>query len=209
MRTKLLSISLTVMIITPGCSNYVPSISASNNCCEIFKENFSWYKSARASEKKWGIPVSLQMAIIFQESSYKHNATPEREYLLGLIPWKRKSSAYGYGQVLKSTWNSYEKSQPKWILSRSRNDFDDVADFIGWYLSRASKRLGIKLTDSYNLYLVYHEGIGGYNRKSYQNNAKLKRVAHKVEKKANLYRRQIKGCRSSLLHQHPFYAIFY
>ncbi|HJN38047.1 MAG TPA: transglycosylase SLT domain-containing protein [Gammaproteobacteria bacterium] len=204
-----LLIGLSIQVLLSGCSHYIPDVSAADNCCEMFNDNFQWYKASKSSEKKWGIPVPVQMAIIFQESSFKHDAIPDREYLFGFIPWKRKSSAYGYAQVLKSTWDSYEKSQPKWVFSRSRNDFDDATDFIGWYLNRASKRLNLKLDDAYHLYLAYHEGVGGYNRGSYQSKPSLKKVARKVENRATLYKKQIHRCHANLMLKHPVYAIFY
>ena len=49
------------------------------------------------------------MAIIRQESSFDPNAAPERNKLLGFIPWKRPSSAKGYAQAVEGTWEEYKK----------------------------------------------------------------------------------------------------
>ena len=38
------------------------------------------------------------------------DAQPARRYVLGFIPWRRPSSAYGYGQVIASTWDAYRRS---------------------------------------------------------------------------------------------------
>ena len=45
------------------------------------------------SEKRWKIPPYVLMSIVYQESSYKGDAKPDREKLLWVIPWKRKSTA--------------------------------------------------------------------------------------------------------------------
>lgn len=209
MNKKIFVASLSLQLLLTGCSTFTPTTIQANNCCELFDSNFQWYKAANTSREYWGVPISVQMAVIFQESSFKHNAIPDREYLLGFIPWKRKSSAYGYGQVLKSTWQSYEKSRPGFIFSRSRNNFNDVTDFVGWYLNTASKRLNIPMSDAYNMYLVYHEGVGGYKRGSFNNKDGLKKIARKVDRRAKMYRLQLSKCQSNLLYKHPLYAIFH
>ena len=40
-------------------------------------------------------------------------------------------------------------------------------------------------------YLAYHEGHGGYNKKTYENKAWLIDVAKNVEKKSNTYKNQL------------------
>jgi len=49
--------------------------------------------------------------------------------------------------------------------------------------------------DAKNLYLAYHEGHGGYQRKSYLNKAWLKRVSDKVAYRARLFQRQLNACK--------------
>ena len=77
-----------------------------DNACVFLKENKSWYRATRATAKKWGAPIGLQLAIIKQESSFTHDAKPERgkRRMLGLLPGKRPSTAYGYAQALDGTW---------------------------------------------------------------------------------------------------------
>lgn len=48
-----------------------------------------------------------------------------------------------------------------------RNDFDDATDFIGWYANYTYKTLGVSKWDAYKQYLAYHEGHGGFKRKTY------------------------------------------
>ena len=166
------------------------------NSCDIFKEKDGWYADAYDSYEKWGVPVHVQLAIIYQESRFVHDAKPPRTRLLWVIPWTRPSSAYGYGQIKDSTWDWYRKSTGnRWA---DRDDFEDVVDFIGWYCSISHRKLGISKWDAYNLYLAYHEGHGGYKRKSYRKKAWLTGVARKVEARAKSYSVQLKRCEDSL-----------
>ena len=66
-----------------------------DNICSIFKEKNSWYKAAIRTEKRWKLPPYVLMSFVFQESSYNAKAKPERDKLLGFIPWFRPSSAKG------------------------------------------------------------------------------------------------------------------
>ncbi len=167
-----------------------------NNICSIFKQYPDWYHDAKKVERKWHVPVSVQMAIVHQESKFNGKAKPERTKLLWVIPWKRPSSAYGYTQALKPTWEHYKKNHGgHWA---SRDDFGDGVDFIGWYANMAHRRAGIPRNDAYKLYLAYHEGIGGYQRKTYLSKQWLINVAHKVSRRAQTYQSQLNSCQSSL-----------
>ena len=177
-----------------SCSTTPPSNLADS--CEIFNEKDDWYSAAHDSFKKWGVPVHVQLAIIYQESRFVHDAKPPRKKLLWVIPWTRLSSAYGYGQIKDSTWDWYLKSTGR--MWADRDDFDDVVDFIGWYGSVSHRKLGISKWDAYNQYLAYHEGHGGFKRKSYNKKAWLIKVARKVDTRAKRYRAQLKKCEDSL-----------
>ena len=160
--------------------------------CSIFNEKDDWYEHSFDSFKKWGVPVHVQLAIIYQESRFKYDAKPERDTLLWVIPWFRKSSAYGYAQVKDSTWEWYQKSSGNsWA---DRDEFEDAVDFIGWYGNVSYRKLGISKWDAYNQYLAYHEGHGGFKRKTYLKKPWLVKVARKVKARASQYRAQLKAC---------------
>lgn len=167
-----------------------------NNICNIFKQYPKWYTDAKDVERRWKVPVAVQMAIIHQESKFDARARPPRKKLLRIIPWKRPSSAYGYTQALRGTWAHYK--QKNGGLFSSRGDFADGVDFIGWYANQANIRAGIPRSDAYPLYLAYHEGVGGYMKKSYLKKPWLISVAHKVKARSQLYEMQINSCRNSL-----------
>ena len=100
-------------------------------------------------------------------SSFQSDAKPERTKLLWVIPWKRKSTAVGYSQALNMTWEDYKEETGN--TRANRKNFKDSADFIGWYASKGYYQ-GFDRLDARSLYLAYHEGYGGFKKKSYRVN---------------------------------------
>ena len=135
------------------------------------------------------------MAIMYYESGFRGNARPPREKKFGLIPWNRPTTAYGYSQALNYTWEIYERQTGK---SGKRTNFSDAIDFVAWYSHRAHVLAGIPNNDSYALYLAYHEGIGNYKKGSYRHKKWLINVAHRVDRRAHMYRKQLLRCESKL-----------
>ena len=164
--------------------------------CIIFKQKNNWYKATKKSYDKWGVPISLQLAIINQESSFKQFAKPKRNKILGIIPGSRPSSAFGYAQVTDPTWSWYKEMTGN--NNASRANFNDITDFIGWYVNQSKKIAGISIKDSYNQYLAYHEGQGGWQKKSFLSKKWLIKAAKNVERNANIYNSQLKECESKL-----------
>ena len=163
-----------------------------NNLCEVFRENRKWYRSAHASYRKWGIPIPVMMAIMHQESRFKAKAKPPRTTCLCILPGPRLSSAYGYAQALDGTWDKYKRSTGN--SGADRDDFADSIDFIGWYGSAIRRACGVARNDAYNLYLAYHEGRGGFLRKTYAKKTWLRQTAKNVEGRARQYKRQLASC---------------
>ena len=121
-----------------------------DNICLIFQEKRSWYKAAIRSEKRWKIPPYVLISFVHQESSFKSDARPEREKILGVIPWFRPSTAVGYSQALTKTWDDYKDETGN--TRANRKNFSDSADFIGWYASKGYYQ-GFEKTDARSLYL--------------------------------------------------------
>ena len=167
-----------------------------NDICAIFEEKDDWYDEAKNSFERWGVPIHVQIAIIHQESSFKHDAETEMQYFLWIIPVGRKSSAYGYAQVKNATWDDYINSTNNG--GADRDDFEDAVDFIGWYGQLTYDTLKISKWDAKNQYLAYHEGHGGYRRKTYNKKPWLIKVAHKVDRRAKSYRAQLATCEEKL-----------
>ena len=163
-----------------------------SNICDIFKTNPKWKSYTESTKEKWGVPVSLQLSFIKHESSFQRTARPPRKKVLGIIPGLRASSAYGYSQALDGTWEEYKKA-----TGNSKADiknFEDASDFIGWYIEGSYRLLKLDKSDVYNHYLAYHEGRGGYQKKSFNKKKWLLEVAKKVERQAKEYSSQIKKC---------------
>ena len=185
------SLILPFLFSLAACTTVPPKNS--DNLCTTFREKEDWYDDAKDSFEKWGVPIPVQMAIMHQESHFVADAQPPRPWLLGFIPWFRPSSAYGYAQAKDETWDTYLDKAGKW--GADRDDFADAADFIGWYSSISHSRLGISKWDAKNLYLAYHEGHSGYQRKSYLQKAWLNRLAEKVAFRARLFQSQLEACK--------------
>ena len=187
-------IAATLTFSIAGCATAPPK--EPENLCRIFEEKRDWYKAAAKMEKKWGVPIQVPMAIMYQESSFKHNAKPPRDYILWVIPWGRVSSAYGYSQAKTGTWDDYVKETGNsWS---SRDNFDDAMDFMGWYISKSHRINGVAKWDAYAQYLNYHEGWGGYKRQTYRQKQWLMRTAERVQERAGRYGAQLRQCEDDL-----------
>ena len=113
MRLVCLVLVPVVTLISAGCTTLPPKNL--DNICDIFEQHHSWYKSSKHAFETYGLPIHVQMAIIHQESRFRADSKPERTWILGIIPWFRPSSAYGYAQVKDETWEWYrEKSGNDW-----------------------------------------------------------------------------------------------
>ena len=186
---KLLIIILFFLI--SACSS-IPKNTADG--CSIFSERYLWYKHAKKTERKWGTPIYIQLAIIKMESDFDWLAKPERKKIFKVIPYKRPSSSFGYSQAVKGTWRQYKKETGNKLATRTR--FKDSVDFIGWYTNKTEKILKISKKDAFRQYLAYHEGWGNY--KNYKNNQKVIILAKKVEEQASKYKKQLKKCQKKL-----------
>ncbi len=180
--------------VLAGCSSAPPRTP--DNLCEIFEEKSDWYAAALDMNKRWGTPVHVPMAIMYQESGFRHDARPPMRWFLGIIPYGRASSAYGYSQAKTMTWSDYEQETGNnWS---SRDDFDDAMDFVGWYTHKTQSLNGVSKWDARNQYLAYHEGWGGYRNSSYKRKAWLMGVANKVDQRSRRYASQYDQCKDDL-----------
>ena len=174
-----------------GCSS-IPTNTA--NSCSIFNERYLWYKHTKKVEQKWGTPIYIQLAIIKMESDFDWLAKPSRQKIFKVIPYKRPSSSFGYSQAVKGTWKQYKKETGNNLATRVR--FKDSVDFIGWYTNKTESILKISKKDAFKQYLAYHEGWGNF--KNYKQNNKVIKLAKKVEKQSNIYKKQLFKCKNSL-----------
>lgn len=191
MMKLILPLVLMLLLMISGCTTNPPR-QTHGNICHIYGYDRDWEKAAKASSKRWGIPEYILMAFIYQESRFKDDAKPKRDYALGFIPLPRDSSAYGYSQAQDPAWFEYQKATGNRFAKRT--DVEDSLDFIGWYNHRSHLKNGIRRDDAYHLYLAYHEGNGGYSRKTYLKKRWLIKVAKKVQNRAYIYKKQLIAC---------------
>ena len=180
-----------ILLLISACSSIPKNTS---NSCSIFNERYLWFKHASKSEKKWGTPVYLQLAIIKMESDFDWLAKPPRQKLFKVIPYKRPSTSFGYSQAVNGTWEQYKKETGNKLAVRTR--FKDSVDFIGWYTSKTEKILNIPKHNAFKQYIAYHEGWGNY--KNYKKNKKIVQLAKKVKIQSDKYKRQLENCKSKL-----------
>lgn len=195
--TAFLGPALLVALLT-ACATSPPSNQ--DDLCRIFEHEPGWYDNARDSERRWGVPIEIQMAIVQRESSFRARIRPRRTRLLGLIPWSRPSSAKGYAQAQDPAWQDYREATGKRLARRA--NMADALDFIGWYNATTHRQLGIERDDAYNLYLAYHEGRGGYRRGTWKNKPKVRQTASEVASRAATYGVQLERCEEDLQCHH-------
>tara|TARA_R110002073_G_scaffold4201_19_gene27847 strand:- start:1282 stop:1887 length:606 start_codon:yes stop_codon:yes gene_type:complete len=188
------ALSLITLILLVGCTTAPPKDQG--DICEIFAEKSGWYDDARDAQRKWGSSIPVMMSFIYQESRFKARAKPPRTKILWVLPGPRPASAYGYAQATNETWRGYKKATGSWAADR--NNFEDAIDFVGWYNDQSFRKNQIQKTDAYHLYLAYHEGQGGFSKRSFRNKTWLKDVAKKVSSRSDLYQRQLNGCEKEL-----------
>ena len=191
MKRTLRVLALVLLVTACGGQRDYAAPRELDDACAILAERPQYQRAFRATQERWGVPVAVQMAIIYQESKFVGNARPPHEYALGIIPMGRQSSAYGYSQALDSTWDDYTRERGR----ARRDDIRDATDFLGWYMTKTHGELGIPLNDTENQYLAYHEGRTGYARRSHLEKGWLLRVAQDLEARAALYDAQLHSCR--------------
>jgi hypothetical protein len=161
----------------------------------MFSQREDWYEDALEAQERWGTPIQVPMSIIYQESSFRHDARPPMRYFL-FIPYGRASTAYGYPQAKDETWDEYINETGNW--GADRDDFGDAIDFIAWYVNKTQRINGVSKWDAYNQYLAYHEGRGGFSRGSHQSKTWLINTARVVDERAKRYSAQYRSCKDDL-----------
>jgi hypothetical protein len=193
MSRQIRALALVLLVAACGGERTGSAPSDLDNACRILDQRPEYVRAFRATERAWGVPVAVQMAVIYQESKFVPNARPPQQFALGVIPMGRQSSAMGYSQALDGTWAEYQRERGG---RRARRDsIHDATDFMGWYMSETAQTLGVPLNDTERQYLAYHEGRTGYANGSYQRKAWLMEVASGLEERAAMYDAQLRSCR--------------
>lgn len=185
--------AMALLLLVASCGGgYNSSPRSLDNACSIVGQRPEYLRAFKATERKWGVPVHVQMATIYQESKFVGNARTPFRYALGVIPMGRQSSAFGYSQALDGTWDEYRDATGSRLARR--DNIRDASDFMGWYMNLSQERNGIALTDARNQYLAYHEGHTGFSRGTYNRKSWLLRVSNEVASRSNTYQSQLTRC---------------
>jgi hypothetical protein len=174
-----------------GCAS-APAPRHSQSICDVFDQYPGWRRDALAAQKRWGTPVNVLMAFVQRESDFQAKARPDRPWFL-FVPLPRRSSAYGYAQAQDPVWKEYRQANSGWF--KSRKNMNNSLDFLGWYTDRIHRELGISKWDPRQLYLAYHEGIGGYRTGQWKHDSHLLQTADDVDRLAREYGAQLQQCR--------------
>ena len=192
-------VAIGALLLGVACANLPPR--QLDDLCAIFTDKEDWQGAALRAEERWGVGVPVLMAVLHQESRFRARARPDWRFGLGVIPLGPASSAYGYGQVKTGTWDDYQRQARRPDARRDR--FADVVDFVGWYADLIARVAGVSKLDAFHLYLAYHEGPSGFQRRSFEAKPWLLGVAQKVQDRADLYGRQHAQCRGRALAAAP------
>ena len=191
MSRALRALVLMVLVASCGSGTYTAPRDL-DNACAIVAERPKYLRAMRRAEKRWGVPVPVQMAVIHQESKFIGDARTPLRFALGVIPMGRQSSAYGYAQALDGTWDEYRTETGR--RGAKRDDIRDATDFMGWYMDKTARGLGVVKSDARSHYLAYHEGRSGFARGSHRGKAWLVDVADRVDARAVRYALQLRSC---------------
>ncbi|MFZ7092324.1 transglycosylase SLT domain-containing protein [Primorskyibacter sp. 2E233] len=189
--------ALVIVLLAASCGGGGSGSAPRNldDACSILEQRRGYIQAFRAAERKWGVPVHVQMATIYQESKFIPDARTPLRFSLGVIPMGRQSSAFGYSQALDGTWKEYLAATGN--RRARRDDIRDATDFMGWYMRASRDQLGIPLSDARRHYLAYHEGRTGYRNGTYNNKAWLMRVSAEVGDRSRIYEQQLARCRAA------------
>ena len=185
-------VAMLAVLLASGLANAAPKDP--NNICTILAQNKGWYTAAVKASQRWELPMHVGLAFIHRESSFVAKAKPPRKKVLGIVPWRRSSSAYGYAQATDEAWKDYKKDTGRRFVQR--DDFADALDFIGWYNDRSHKRLKLRKNDAYRLYLAYYNGHTGYSKSEWRKSKTIKGYAKKAASQASVYKKQLRKCRA-------------
>lgn len=186
--------ALLILVLVAGCGGKSSSVPSNlDDACSIVKQKPKYHRAFKKTERRWGVPVSVQMATIYHESKFVGDARTPLRFVLGVLPMGRQSSAFGYSQALDATWKEYKVATGN--HRAERDEIDDATDFIGWYMHGTEEKTGVSRRDARNQYLAYHEGRTGYLRGSHNSQAWLLAYADRVANLERVYSDQLRRCR--------------
>ena len=175
-----------------------PTADQVSDACVLLDEHRGWRKALKRAvrDRKWrksGIKAWHVMAIIYHESHFKQKATPKKVRWRAKRDSRKVPSPFGYAQAKLATWNDYITATGRY--GAQRESFADAAHFVAWYMHESTIRVGIESNDITAHYLAYHEGWGGYSRRTWKKKERLvEKARHSLPRISERYRAQLMRC---------------
>ena len=177
MKTPLRAMIIVLLLASCGGSSTTPPRDL-DNACAILKQRPDYHKAFKATERKWGIPIHVQMATIHQESKFVAMRARPSAMCWASSQW----AANPVRLAMARRWMPRGMNTASRSARHAKRDkIKDATDFMGWYMNTSRDRNGIALHDARNQYLAYHEGHTGFRKASYNSKPWLVAVAGKVE----------------------------
>jgi hypothetical protein len=63
-----------LVLLANGCSTSTARPDNAEDMCAIFREKSDWYEAALDMNRRWGTPLQVPMAMMYQESSFRYDA---------------------------------------------------------------------------------------------------------------------------------------
>ena len=138
------------------------------------------------------------LSIIKHESNHQAHARPVASWFIqSWIPRSYHSSAYGYAQGTRATWQDF---QQKTRSRRYQSSYHDNIQFIDWYFSTRGHLIKPYHSENYGRYLLYHDGPTAYH-KGKSHSAKFRYYAERVAQSTDRADEQLQRCQKTLAWQ--------
>ena len=122
MSRTLRALALVLLVAACGGQREYSAPRELDNACQILAERPQYQRAFRATERRWGVPVAVQMAIIYQESKFIGNARPPHEYALGIIPFPNLYVTWfehNKPATMTNNWNGTKEKTTVYHLSNT------------------------------------------------------------------------------------------
>lgn len=167
MKTLLSALMFSLVAASPAVA--AENASASALACKIQKDRTGWLQTLERTESRWGVTVEAQLALIAEEWGYTADDLPSFWRPGWTFPGRSLPSIPpGYQEA---TWNRYKFETGN--KTASFKSFEDMSDFIGWYISTAADQVGLLPGDAGGIYILWKEGPRYYRSNQWVNNAAM------------------------------------
>ena len=63
-----------------------------DDACAVIQQRPQYLAAMKVTQRRWGVPISVQMAVLYQESKFIGNARTPHQFALGVIPLGRQAA---------------------------------------------------------------------------------------------------------------------